>query len=65
MTNDQPVSRCCECGTPICESMGTTLAGDVVEFLAGIRAGKDIRQGCPRCGTLWANLPHRKENSPT
>lgn len=61
MTDDQPVSHCCECGDPIYESMGVTLAGDILEALEEKRALKDIRQGCPRCGTLWAHRPSEEE----
>ena len=50
---DEPVSYCCECNAPIYESMGITLARDVVDFVAG--KIKTMRQGCVRCGARWAN----------
>lgn len=37
---------CIVCGNPIYESMGISLAGDVLEFIQGKR--NDIRQICER-----------------
>lgn len=53
---DNPVTYCCECGDPIYESMGTTIAGDVLKFLKGEISAEKVRQGCPKCGTKWANM---------
>ncbi len=41
--------ECSDCGDPIAECMGFTMAGDFVQACDGMRAWRDIRQRCAKC----------------
>lgn len=57
-----PTNFCCECGGPIYESMGTTLAGDFVKAVNGEIPRYKIRQGCPRCANRWIIVREKVEH---
>lgn len=41
--------RCCECGEPLAECMGFTLAGDFVQACEGRLPLSEVRQRCYKC----------------
>ena len=44
-----PERNCFECGAPLCECMGSIVAGDFLDFLEGKMLFSQVRERCSKC----------------
>ncbi len=44
-----PERNCFECGVPLCECMGSIVAGDFLDFLEGKILFSQVRERCGHC----------------